>query len=93
MWLILFINHLFSSPFYPYSKNLWTLLYWKVKKYIFTISMLQALQEGREPDMSDYKEFKLTCENVGFQMLEKMGWKEGEGLGPEGQGIKNPINK
>jgi len=53
----------------------------------------QALKEGREPDHSDYKQFKLTCENVGFQMLQKMGWKEGEGLGSEGQGIKNPVNK
>lgn len=52
-----------------------------------------ALKEGREPDMSDYKQFKLTCENVGFKMLEKMGWKEGEGLGMEGQGIKQPVNK
>ncbi|XP_074650051.1 uncharacterized protein LOC141905171 isoform X2 [Tubulanus polymorphus] len=53
----------------------------------------RALQEGREPDLSDYKQFKITCENVGFQMLEKMGWKEGEGLGPDGQGILNPVNK
>lgn len=55
--------------------------------------MWQALKEGREPDHSDYKQFKLTCENVGFKMLQKMGWKEGEGLGSEGQGIKNPVNK
>ena len=54
---------------------------------------LQALKEGREPDLSDYKEFKITCENVGFKMLQKMGWKEGEGLGSEGQGIKDPVNK
>jgi len=54
---------------------------------------LKALKEGREPDHSDYKQFKLTCENVGYQMLQKMGWKEGEGLGSEGQGIKNPVNK
>lgn len=51
------------------------------------------LQEGREPDYSEYKEFKLTVENIGYQMLMKMGWKEGEGLGTEGQGIKNPVNK
>nr|8EJM_B Chain B, SURP and G-patch domain-containing protein 1 [Homo sapiens] len=52
-----------------------------------------ALKEGREPDYSEYKEFKLTVENIGYQMLMKMGWKEGEGLGSEGQGIKNPVNK
>ncbi|KAK3098416.1 hypothetical protein FSP39_019265 [Pinctada imbricata] len=52
-----------------------------------------ALKEGREPDLSDYKEFKLTCENLGYQMLQKLGWKEGEGLGSEGQGIKDPVNK
>lgn len=32
-------------------------------------------------------------ENIGYQMLMKMGWKEGEGLGSEGQGIKAPVNK
>ncbi|KAG5451710.1 SURP and G-patch domain-containing protein 1 [Clonorchis sinensis] len=53
----------------------------------------RALKEGRDPDLSEYKQFKLTCENVGFQMLEKMGWKEGEGLGSEGQGIINPVGK
>ncbi|NP_001015943.1 SURP and G-patch domain-containing protein 1 [Xenopus tropicalis] len=53
----------------------------------------KALKEGREPDYSEYKEFKLTVENLGYQMLMKMGWKEGEGLGTEGQGIKNPVNK
>lgn len=50
-------------------------------------------QEGRDPDYSEYKEFKLTVENLGFRMLMKMGWKEGEGLGSEGQGIKAPVNK
>uniref|UniRef100_A0A1A7WXM6 SURP and G patch domain containing 1 n=1 Tax=Iconisemion striatum TaxID=60296 RepID=A0A1A7WXM6_9TELE len=53
----------------------------------------KALKEGRDPDLSEYKEFKLTVENLGFQMLMKMGWKEGEGLGSEGQGIKDPVNK
>ncbi|XP_034974479.1 SURP and G-patch domain-containing protein 1 isoform X1 [Zootoca vivipara] len=53
----------------------------------------KALKEGREPDYSEYKEFKLTVENIGFQMLMKMGWKEGEGLGSERQGIKAPVNK
>ncbi|KAF7237105.1 SURP and G-patch domain-containing protein 1 [Varanus komodoensis] len=53
----------------------------------------KALKEGREPDYSEYKEFKLTVENIGYQMLMKMGWKEGDGLGMEGQGIKAPVNK
>lgn len=67
---------------------------------IFSMSVLTILwlwlfvvQEGRDPDYSEYKEFKLTVENIGFKMLMKMGWKEGDGLGSEGQGIKNPVNK
>ncbi|XP_072297449.1 SURP and G-patch domain-containing protein 1 isoform X2 [Eucyclogobius newberryi] len=53
----------------------------------------KALKEGRDPDYSEYKEFKLTVENLGFRMLMKMGWKEGEGLGSDSQGIKAPVNK
>lgn len=53
----------------------------------------KALKEGRTPDFSDYKDFKLTCENIGYQMLQKLGWQEGEGLGSEGQGITAPVNK
>ncbi len=30
-------------------------------------------------------------ENKGRQMLEKMGWKRGEGLGKDGAGIKDPV--
>ncbi|XP_052794706.1 bromodomain-containing protein 4-like [Mya arenaria] len=52
-----------------------------------------ALKEGRTPDYSDYKEFKITCDNIGFQMLQKLGWNEGEGLGSEAQGITQPVNK
>lgn len=70
---------------------------------------------NREPDLSDYKEFKLREDNkgrvsinrfsvlvrntkismfdAGFQMLQKLGWKEGQGLGFDGGGIKDPINK
>ncbi|XP_048844677.1 SURP and G-patch domain-containing protein 1 [Brienomyrus brachyistius] len=53
----------------------------------------KALKEGRDPDYSEYKEFKLTVENIGFQMLMKMGWKEGDGLGSDGQGIKTPVSR
>uniref|UniRef100_A0A8D0H397 SURP and G-patch domain-containing protein 2 n=1 Tax=Sphenodon punctatus TaxID=8508 RepID=A0A8D0H397_SPHPU len=34
---------------------------------------------------------KLTDKNVGFQILQKMGWQEGRGLGPQGRGIKEPV--
>ncbi|XP_020624844.1 angiogenic factor with G patch and FHA domains 1-like [Orbicella faveolata] len=33
----------------------------------------------------------ISTENVGRQMLEKMGWKEGEGLGREGAGRREPV--
>lgn len=52
-----------------------------------------AAKNGREPDISDYKEYKLNENNVGFQMLQKLGWKDGEGLGSSGSGIVEPINK
>ena len=58
-----------------------------------SIAEVQALKEGREPDLSDYKDFKLTCENVGFQMLSRMGWEEGAGLGAHTGGILNPVDK
>jgi len=53
----------------------------------------RALKDGRTPDHSEYKEFKIQCDNLGFKMLQKMGWKEGDGLGQEGQGITAPVNK
>ena len=45
------------------------------------------------PDLSDYREHKLTEENVGYQLLKKAGWKEGAGLGSKEEGIVTPINK
>ena len=44
-------------------------------------------------DLSDYREHKLTEENVGYQMLKKAGWTEGAGLGSKEEGIVAPINK
>lgn len=45
------------------------------------------------PDFSDYKDHKLTEENVGFKLLQKAGWTEGAGLGAKEDGITAPINK
>ena len=44
-------------------------------------------------DFSDYKEHKLTEDNIGFKMLQKSGWDEGTGLGAQQQGITAPVNK
>ncbi|KAJ8917196.1 hypothetical protein NQ315_012688 [Exocentrus adspersus] len=52
-----------------------------------------AVKEGRQPNFSDYKEFKIKEDNIGFKMLQKLGWSEGEGLGSSGSGIVEPINK
>lgn len=60
---------------------------------LFVLLQYEALKDGREPDLSDYKEFKLKEDNVGFQMLQKLGWTEGQGLGPDGGGVVDPVNK
>lgn len=85
----------------------------ELKKFM---EIYKSKQTNREPDLSDYKEYKLKEDNKGefflnfknknrysrlmliylckgFQMLQKLGWTEGQGLGTEGQGIINPVNK
>ncbi|XP_066254670.1 uncharacterized protein [Euwallacea similis] len=52
-----------------------------------------AAKEGRQPNFSDYKEFKIKEDNIGFKMLQKLGWAEGQGLGQNSTGIVEPINK
>ncbi|XP_076258388.1 uncharacterized protein LOC143195269 isoform X2 [Rhynchophorus ferrugineus] len=52
-----------------------------------------ALKEGRQPNFSDYKEFKIKEDNIGFKMLQRLGWTEGQGLGQHNAGIIEPINK
>lgn len=54
----------------------------------------QSQKSETQPDVSDYKEFKLKEDNIGYQMLQKLGWKgEGTSLGASGSGITEPINK
>lgn len=52
-----------------------------------------AAKEGRPATFSDYKEFKIKEDNIGFKMLQKLGWTEGQGLGSTGSGIVEPVNK
>ena len=51
------------------------------------------MQTGSAWDNSEYQDNKLGAGNLGFKMLQKMGWSEGVGLGSGGQGITAPIGK
>lgn len=62
----------------------------ELKKFM---EQYNAIKQGKEPDLSDYKEYKLKEDNIGFQMLQKLGWSEGQGLGSEGSGRVEPVNK
>lgn len=35
---------------------------------------------------------EINDRNKGRKMLEKMGWKKGEGLGKTGDGMRNPVS-
>nr|CAI5854290.1 unnamed protein product [Callosobruchus analis] len=50
----------------------------------------KGLKPGEEPAPQP-DEFKIKEDNVGFRMLQKLGWSEGEGLGASGAGIVDPI--
>lgn len=45
----------------------------------------------QKPKDLEFSHKKLTNRNVGFQMLQKMGWQEGHGLGTRGKGIREPV--
>ncbi|XP_028712737.1 SURP and G-patch domain-containing protein 2 isoform X1 [Peromyscus leucopus] len=45
-----------------------------------------------KPKDLEFAQQKLTDKNLGFQMLQKMGWKEGHGLGSLGKGIREPVS-
>jgi len=58
------------------------------------MNKFKAMQSGTAWDNSEYQENKLGQDNVGFKMLQKMGWSgPGVGLGAGGSGILNPIGK
>jgi hypothetical protein len=59
-----------------------------------------AVLQGRPvPKEEDYAEHKIGDDNIGFQMLKKVGWSQGAGLGPQENNssgrtaaITTPIN-
>ncbi|KAK2538849.1 Aggf1 [Columba guinea] len=40
----------------------------------------------------NFLQSEISNSNKGHKMLEKMGWKKGEGLGKDGSGMKDPIH-
>ncbi|XP_076978192.1 SURP and G-patch domain-containing protein 2 isoform X3 [Tamandua tetradactyla] len=46
----------------------------------------------KKPKDLEFAQQKLTDKNLGFQMLQKMGWQEGRGLGSCGEGIREPVS-
>lgn len=58
--------------------------------------MLLKKKERRRIRSADgvYSSYREISEvNKGRKMLEKMGWKKGEGLGKEGTGMKDPVRR
>lgn len=45
---------------------------------------------GEAVETEDHRH-KLTAENKGHQMLKRMGWNEGKGLGKQQHGIATPV--
>lgn len=57
------------------------------------MSKAEKVTSGEEVEAEeDFEAKKLDSSNLGMQMLQKAGWKEGEGLGSEKQGIAAPVN-
>lgn len=52
---------------------------------------LKEMRKHMEEERSSVTKM-ISEKNKGHQMMQKMGWKSGEGLGKERKGIKEPIN-
>jgi len=50
-------------------------------------------REEQEPWPREEQDQRLGQDNRGFQLLERLGWEEGAGLGSSRQGITEPLAK
>ena len=49
------------------------------------------IQEQQRNVPSIFKQKPLDPDNIGGLMMKKMGWKAGQGLGPAGKGMVDPL--
>jgi len=56
---------------------------------------LPSFKQNEEINNNNYERSSMDCpissSNIGYKLLQKMGWTEGKGLGPELQGRVDPI--
>lgn len=65
----------------------------ELKKFTAKVKAVKGESSLDNFDFSDYAEHKIKEDNIGYKMLQQAGWKEGMGLGSQGQGITAPVNK
>jgi len=56
---------------------------------------LPSFKQNEQINYNDYERSSMDCpissSNIGYKLLQKMGWTEGKGLGPELEGIINYL--
>ncbi len=63
-------------------------------KELLYCEVYESLTKKKTKDTSAKTTFsfqRLGCTNIGYQMLEKMGWQQGDGLGTDKDGIVEPV--
>ena len=64
-------------------------------EYLKFMTEVEQVRQGEElkPETSDYQDNEIKEDNIGYRMLQRAGWHEGQGLGAQQQGIVAPVNK
>ena len=56
---------------------------------------LPSFKQNEQINYNVYERSSMDCpissSNIGYKLLQKMGWTEGKGLGPELEGIINYL--